>query len=162
MDMNSLFRRSSRIVTLCCLVLLAGLSLTACDPTTSTTEPTTLPTTQMTLGGQSYVMEKATTGDEQERGLMYRDSLPDGHGMIFIFDNDSTTPFWNHDVRFPIDVIFIDKQAKILSIQQLQPYDDTNTKPVPSYHWVIELNKGTAASLGMKEGDTVTIPADAQ
>jgi uncharacterized membrane protein (UPF0127 family) len=143
------------------LLFFLLIPLAGCDSTDTTDPAVMLPTTTMQLGNRQFVMEKATTFGQQERGLMRRDSLADDHGMIFIFPKIGPETFWNHDVRFPLDVVFLDDQAKIVSIQQMKPYDDTNTQTVQA-QYVIELNKGTADKLGLKVGDQITLPADAK
>ena len=120
-----------------------------------------LPMTTMQIGNRQFVVEKATTVGEQEKGLMRRDSLADDHSMIFIFPQTKSQSFWNHDVRFPLDVVFMDSDGRIVSIQHMKPYDDTATDPVDA-QYVIELNDGTAAKVGLKVGDKITIPPDAQ
>jgi uncharacterized membrane protein (UPF0127 family) len=141
-------------------VLLLGCNPQAQTPTTSDTV-VTLPTTNMTLAGKPFVVEKATTPGEQEVGLMRRNSMAEDHGMIFIFPIQKGQTFWNHDVRFPLDVVFMDHNAQIVSIQHMLPYDDTNTEQVQA-QYVIELNSGEAAKLGLKIGDTITLPDDAK
>ena len=115
----------------------------------------------MTINGQTFVLEKATTPGEQSLGLMHRDTLPADHGMIFIYKQDSTESYWNHDVRFGLDNLFVDADGKIVSIQHMNAYDETGTKPCV-YRYVIELNTGTPARLGLKVGDAVVIPTDAR
>jgi len=113
----------------------------------------------MSIGGQSFVLEKATTPGQQEMGLMRRDSLASDHGMIFIFPHADVQRFWNANVRFGLDNLFLDDDARIVSIQQMKAYDPTNTEPVTA-RYVIELNTGTAARLGLKIGDQLTLPSD--
>jgi len=119
-----------------------------------------LPTTNIHIGSRDFVVEKATNFGQQERGLMRRNSLADDHAMIFIFPQISSQTFWNHDVRFPLDVVFMDSEARVVSIQHMKPYDDTTTEPVMA-QYVIELNDGVAAKIGLKTGDKVALPADA-
>jgi uncharacterized membrane protein (UPF0127 family) len=130
------------------------------DPSLSSDSNVKLPTTTMTIGGRPFVLEKAVTSGEQTLGLMRRDSLPSDHGMIFICAKPQIQSFWNHDVRFPLDNVFIDSDGKIVSIQQMKAYDDSSTKPVVA-QYVIELNAGAAAELGLKMGDRLSLPADA-
>src|ERR1700722_8465932 len=99
------------------LILLAGL--TGCD-----SSPSTLPITKMQIGGQTFKLEIATSPHDQEVGLMHRDNLPDGHGMIFVFTEPQTQAFWNHDVHFGLDLIFADSDGKVVSLKHLKPYND--------------------------------------
>ena len=117
-----------------------------------------LPTAPMTLGGKTFVMEIADTSAAREVGLMYRDSMPSDHGMIFVFSSDQTNPFWMKNTRIPLDIVYVDADARVIAVRPMRPYDTT---PVPSprpFRWAIELNQGTGASLGLKEGDLITVP----
>jgi uncharacterized protein len=118
-----------------------------------------LPTTTMQIGSRQFVLEKATTIGQQERGLMRRDSMDPDHGMIFIFPTQQPQSFWNKDVRFPLDNLFLDSGGRIVSIQHMDAYDMHGTSPVAS-QYVIELNAGVPAQVGVKVGDTLKLPPD--
>ncbi|MGA2230964.1 MAG: DUF192 domain-containing protein [Tepidisphaeraceae bacterium] len=134
----------------------------ALPPDTAKAEPVpTLPTTTMQIGGRPFVMEKAVTFDQQRRGLMFRDNLPPDHGMIFIYPSPRSQTFWNHDVHFPLDNVFLDASGTIVSIQQMNAWDDTNTNPVIA-QYILELNRGTSDKLGLKVGDRLVVPDDAK
>ena len=120
-----------------------------------------LPTTTMQIGSRRFIVEEATTPKEQEDGLMRRDYLPSDHGMIFIFDKTGEQTFWNHDVPFPLDNLFVDDSGTIVSIQHMDAYSNASTEPVLC-RYVIELNAGEPAFLGIHVGDHLTIPADAR
>jgi len=144
----------SRFAVIWAFSLLVGCGNSATDQ-----GPHELPTTTMTIGGKQFVVEKAITEFQQHMGLMRRDSLPPDHGMIFPFAVASPQTFWNHDVRFPLDVLFLDDGGNIVSIQHMRAYDDSDTQAVTA-RYVVELNFGTAAQLGLKEGDHLNVPAD--
>jgi uncharacterized protein len=145
----------SRIAVILSLFLLAA----GCDKSTTSESFTLLPTTTMQIGGQPFVLEKALNAGDQMTGLMRRDSLSPDHGMIFVFPQAATQSFWNKNVRFPLDNLFLDDDARIVSIQHMDAYDETATQPVVA-RYVIELNAGTPAKLGLKVGDKLTLPAD--
>lgn len=113
----------------------------------------------MQIGGQQFILEKAVTPGEQSKGLMRRDSLPADHGMIFISTHAYSQTFWNENVRFPLDNLFLNDDGTIVSIQSMKAYDATDTEPVVC-RYVIELNFGLAQKLGLKEGDKLTLPPE--
>jgi uncharacterized membrane protein (UPF0127 family) len=121
--------------------------------------PAPMAVTQMSISGRSFVLEKATTPAQQELGLMCRPTLAADHGMFFGFATESGRTFWNHDVHFPLDLLFMDSQARITGIRHMAAYDDTATDAVDC-RYVIELNLGVAGELHLKQGDTLTLPAD--
>ncbi|MDR3145262.1 MAG: DUF192 domain-containing protein, partial [Treponema sp.] len=65
--------------------------------------------------------ELARTGEERARGLMHRKSLPDGEGMLFLFDRDQILSFWMKDTLIPLSIAFIGYDGRILEIRHMQP-----------------------------------------
>jgi len=141
-------------------ILTLFLLLAGCNsvPTRDTTVQ--LPTTTMHIGDETFILEKATTPAQQEKGLMFRDTLPPDHGMIFISPKAFSQTYWNANVRFGLDNVFLDDNANIVSIQHMNAYDETSTQPVMA-KYVIELNTGTPTKVGIKVGDHLTLPPDA-
>ena len=81
-----------------------------------------LPTAPMTLGVKSFVIEVADTSAAREVGLMYRDSMPSDHGMIFVFSSDQTNPFWMKNTRIPLDIVYVDADAHVIAVRPMRPY----------------------------------------
>jgi len=120
-----------------------------------------LPTVSMQIGGTPFTLEMATTPSEQITGLMHRDHLDPDKGMIFIFPNIALQNFWNHDVSFPLDLIFLDQNGKVVSIKRMEKFSDLNISSDVPAKYAIELNAGTAAEVGIKTGDLLSIPSQA-
>ena len=119
-----------------------------------------LQVTSMQIGSERFDLEMAISPHDQEVGLMHRDSLDSDHGMIFINSEEKPQTFWNHDTHFPLDLIFLDAGAHVVSLKHLDAYSE---KVVPSdapAQYVIELNAGTAARLNVKVGDRLDLPKD--
>jgi uncharacterized membrane protein (UPF0127 family) len=110
------------------------------------------------MGGQTFTLELATTQAQQELGLMHRDHLDADAGMIFIFPDMGVRTFWNHDVSFPLDLVFLDGSGKVVSIKRMEKFSDLDVSSDVPARYAIELNAGTAANLGLKTGDTLPIP----
>ena len=70
-----------------------------------------------------FSVELATNEDERSRGLMFRKQLPDGHGMLFDFEQDRPVAFWMHNTYVSLDMIFIRADGSILRIAE-------NTEPL--------------------------------
>ena len=66
------------------------------------------------------------------------------------------------NTRIPLDIVFVDANGRIASIQQMKPYDLTSISPPVPVKYAIELNFGTAKNYGMKTGDHVDIPPEAK
>lgn len=116
---------------------------------------------RVVLGGKTFGVEIADSSEEHELGLMFRDSMPADHGMIFIFPDESPRSFWMKNTRIPLDIMYFDRNLKMVSISADTP--PCKVARCPSYpsiapaQYVLELNAGTAASLGVGVGDTLTL-----
>lgn len=118
-----------------------------------------LPTIPMRIGSKSYNLEVADTSRSREKGLMRRDSIPEDHGMIFVFDNQEVRGFWMKNTRFALDILFVDSAGVVVSIKQMKPYDMQSTSSDLPAQYAIELIKGQAEAAGVKVGAKLTLPA---
>lgn len=143
-----------------CFLLAIFLALAPCG--CGSKPDSSLPVVPMQIGGQSFNVEIASTAYDQEIGLMHRDSLAPDHGMIFVFNQQESNGFWNHDVHFSLDLIFLDARGVIVSIKRLNAYSEANVGSDHPYYYAVELDAGTAQSLGLKVGDQLTIPPQAR
>lgn len=116
------------------------------------------------VGGKSFKVEIADTQEKQALGLMFRDSMPADEGMIFIFPNEAPRSFWMKNCRIPLDIMYFDKELKLVSISANTP--PCKVSRCPSYpskapaQYVLELNAGTASLLGIGIGDKLTLNFD--
>jgi uncharacterized protein len=125
---------------------------------------TKLPKTNVTIDKQTFLTEVATTSAQQEQGLSGRASLPQNQGMLFIFSKPAPYPFWMKDMKFPLDMIFINN-SKIITIFQNVPVPknpgDLSSLPVYTpkapADQVLEINAGLSKKYDFKKGDTVTV-----
>ena len=113
------------------------------------------------LKGQRFDVEIADTEPARERGLMFRDSMPADHGMLFLFDDVAERTFWMKNCRMPLDILYFDAKYNMISAQQRVPACRSDPCPVyPSNgaaKYVLELNSGTADKLGVKPGDALKV-----
>ena len=103
-----------------------------------------------------FVVEVARTPQQQEQGLMFRQSLGDNAGMIFPYDPPQVASFWMKNTLIPLDMIFIRPDRTIARVAEntvpLSPDPVSAGEPVSA---VLELRGGRAAELGVKAGDRV-------
>ena len=115
------------------------------------------------IGNVSFNIELAETSQQVTRGLSGRDSLAQGTGMLFVHKDEKRYTFWMKDIRFPLDMIWIDARCRVADISaQVPPPEPGQSDPsislispnVPVLH-VLEINAGAAAGEGISIGDAV-------
>jgi uncharacterized membrane protein (UPF0127 family) len=154
---RSIYPVSTGIVS---LALIA--SATCCGGCDAPKPRSSLPTTSMRIGSRTFTLEIAADETARNYGLMRRDSMPRDHGMIFVFEDELPRSFWMKDTRIPLDILFIAADGRVVSIKQMQPYDQRNTPSDGPAQFAIELNEGAAPAAGVKVGDRLNIPPEAR
>lgn len=112
----------------------------------------------LTRNGQTVRLEVAATQDQRSRGLGGRSALPLNQGMLFIYSDEAVRCFWMKDMRFPIDIMWLDGTQKIVHIaRNVRPetYPQTFCAAGQPARYVIELPAGQAAPLGADPGQTL-------
>ena len=114
------------------------------------------------LGGQRYKVEVADDDAERARGLMFRDELATGHGMIFIHDREEPQSYWMKNTKIPLDILYFDDARKLVAQQRDVPPCSAGDAcpPYPSNapaRYVLELNAGEAAKLKLENGAELTL-----
>ena len=117
-----------------------------------------LPTAKMKIGSKTYTLEIAADDPSREHGLMERDALDADHGMIFIFAKPSEQNFWMYHTRFPLDIIYVGADKKVVSVSTMKAYDRTQTYSNGLAKYAIEINSGQAAACGIRAGATLVMP----
>lgn len=114
----------------------------------------------VTIKDQTFKVSVAKTEEEKQKGLSGLTSLRLDEGKLFLFDKPDLYAFWMKDMKFPIDIIFINGN-KIVSISEnVKP---TTTGDLPTYEptgpsdKALEINAGLSKKHNFKAGDTVTI-----
>ncbi|HUK59193.1 MAG TPA: DUF192 domain-containing protein [Stellaceae bacterium] len=107
-------------------------------------------------GPTRFSVEMAMTPAQQEQGLMFRRSLPAGAGMLFVFPETQVAVFWMKNTLIPLDMLFIAADGHVADIhERAVPMSEANIVSKVPVKAVLELNGGTAARLGIKDGDLV-------
>ncbi|WP_404333813.1 DUF192 domain-containing protein [Sphingomonas sp. MMS12-HWE2-04] len=113
-------------------------------------------------GPRSFTVELARTGDEQERGLMFRTEIPADGGMLFTpYPGEGGGPreasFWMKNTPSPLDILFIRPDGTIAAIAaNAAPFSEDAHKSGEPVSAVLEINGGKAAELGIAPGDKVS------
>jgi uncharacterized membrane protein (UPF0127 family) len=122
-----------------------------------------LPHAKVTLkdayGGTHPIdVEVAATRDAETRGLMWRTELPEGKGMIFIFNGETVHNFWMQNTLIPLDMLFIATDGTVVGIVERAEPQTTTARTVgkPS-KYVLEVPGGWCAKLGVVAGSKATV-----
>ncbi|MBC31108.1 MAG: hypothetical protein CMH48_09695 [Muricauda sp.] len=101
-------------------------------------------------------IEFAETEYETQTGLMYRQSMEDNQGMLFIFPDVAMHSFYMKNTEFPLDIVFIDENQKIVTIQKdAQPLDEKSISSVVPVKYVLEINAGLSEKWQLQVGDSI-------
>jgi len=112
---------------------------------------------RITINGNVFHAEVADTDESRRIGLMYRKSLPERQGMLFIFDQPEIQYFWMRNTYIPLDIIFIDDQLRIINISTMPPLTDEACQSTRPALYVLELQAGSAKKYDLKPNQEVVI-----
>lgn len=102
----------------------------------------------------SFEVELALTSEQQTRGLMFRKELPEGTGMLFLFDPPREAAFWMKNTLIPLDMLFIAPDGRIARIvAKARPHDETPVSSDGPVRGVLEIGGGQAEALKIAVGD---------
>jgi len=111
--------------------------------------------------GQKISAEVEASQEDMQKGMMFRDSLPRGHGMLFIHQTPGNYKYWMFQVKIPLDIIWMDANRRIVEISADTPPCRTKASLCPNYggnataQFVLELGGGEAKRLGLTLGQTL-------
>ncbi|RWI50546.1 MAG: DUF192 domain-containing protein [Mesorhizobium sp.] len=143
--------------------MLAWLSFadswqSGCKMTVLPTDPALL--TVLTAKGEaSFSVEIADDNAKRNTGLMFREAMPQDHGMLFVYRAQMPLRFWMKNTPMALDLIFIDQDGQVVSIQHGQPESEAVISSGEPARYVLELTAGTAARNHICPGDLVLHPA---
>lgn len=138
------------------LSLALGAGCTACASVAAGGQSSSV----VELQGHRIHVEIAADDATREHGLMDRKSMPADHGMLFVYPDDAVLTFWMKDTLIPLDMLFFDAQRRLVTL--LADVPPCKADPCGIYpstqpaRYVLELNAGTTARLGVHEGDVAT------
>jgi uncharacterized membrane protein (UPF0127 family) len=154
--MNRFLRRLFLPCLGVCLFVVAG-----CLPT-STPDNNTMDELLIRLADGKeipYMVEIADTDETRRLGLMYREFMPVNHGMLLDFDSSRDASIWMKNTYIPLDLIYIDKNGKIVYLHKdAIPHDTTSISSGGKVKSVLELNANQIEKQGLKVGDLVIHP----
>ena len=111
-----------------------------------------LPTVQLSAGMHLIRAELADSMGTRMEGLMHRKSMPQGSGMVFVFDENAAHCMWMKNTLIPLSVAFIDEAGAIINIADMQPHSEQSHCATRPARYALEMNKGWFAQRGIKPG----------
>jgi uncharacterized membrane protein (UPF0127 family) len=106
----------------------------------------------------SVEAEMAIKAEDRNHGYMERKNIPDGTGMLFVFEKDQILSFWMKNTPHPLSIAYIDSKGKIRNIYDMTPYSLSSIVSTVSVRYALEVPQGWYKKNGITEGDTVVIP----
>lgn len=156
-------------------VTLSALILVSCTPNAGSSSTGSTGATGATTGvaepavrrmatlpdGFQVQLEVATDDATRAQGLMFRESLPAGRGMLFLFRESTTHPFWMKNTLIPLDMIWMDAEGRVVEIEKNVPPCQVENCPsfggkYPS-SYVLELAAGEAEKHNVTVGSTIRL-----
>jgi uncharacterized membrane protein (UPF0127 family) len=111
------------------------------------------------LGKKTILVELADDEEHRAHGLMFRQSLPEDHGMLFVFDSERPLGFWMKNTLIPLAIAFIDQDKRLIDIQEMVPAVAGEASPrvynsaAPAMY-ALEMPKGWFARNKIEKGAT--------
>jgi len=110
-------------------------------------------------GAHAFDVEVARTDGERARGLMFRRSLPQDHGMLFLFESERPIAMWMKNTYISLDMVFVSRNGRVTSIAHgAVPLSETVIPSGGPVYAVVELAGGAADAIGLSVGDRVRHP----
>jgi uncharacterized membrane protein (UPF0127 family) len=119
------------------------------------------PLTFVTSSGKHGItVEVADSDQERSAGLMFRRSLADDAGMIFLYPREEHVTMWMKNTYLPLDMIFVRRDGTIHRIEEhTEPFSESVISSNGKVLAVVEMKAGSASRLGLKPGDKIEHPA---
>ncbi len=120
-------------------------------------EKKTLIITKSDGSSVSVVAEIAVKPEDRNRGFMERKHIPDGTGMLFVFENDQILNFWMKNTPTPLSIAYITSSGKIKDIIDMTPFSLADITSSGYVRYALEVPQGWYAKNGISIGDTIDI-----
>lgn len=143
---------SSAFLFVNCIVLLTA-TLSLADPKCNREEVQIYNGLQLKA---KFCVEIASSSEERQRGLMFREELGLSDGMMFVYDQPQSVSFWMKNTSIPLDIIFADSNGFISKVfQNAVPFSQADIFGGHNVQYVIEINAGLTETLGIVTGNFI-------
>lgn len=112
------------------------------------------------FGAARFTVEVADDAQERSLGLMNRETMPTGAGMLFVYPAPQRAGFWMKNTLIPLDMIFADETGTVTKVHENAiPLDETLIDGGAGVKFVLEINGGLAGRMGIAEGTEMRHPS---
>lgn len=115
-----------------------------------------MPRMDLAAGFHRIETEVAFTDAMRQQGLMHRQSMPQNQGMLFVFPFAARHCMWMRNTDIPLSVAFIDKEGKILNIENMKPHTENSHCAASDAPYALEMNAGWFAQRGVGPGKKIS------
>ena len=101
--------------------------------------------------------EIASTPEQRQNGFMFRQNIPDGTGMLFVFEEEQILDFWMKNTPHPLSIAYIDKNGRIRDILDMTPFSLANVTSSVKVLYALEVPQGWYEKAGVRVGDRLRL-----
>ena len=95
------------------------------------------------------LLDIADSNESRKTGLMFKKSLPDHYGMLFVFDDPHVLKFWGMNTLIPLDIGFLNEDFTMQSIKNIKPHDLSSVSSDSPCRFALETNLGFLSKYGI-------------
>ena len=133
-------------------ILFLALAVLAAAPAAAQAPQSQRPAVELTAGMHRIRAEVANDMASRMQGLMFRKSMPQNAGMVFVFEEKAAHCMWMKNTLIPLSVAFVDERGEIINIADMQPHSEQSHCAARPARYALEMNKGWFAQRGIKPG----------
>ena len=111
-----------------------------------------LPRARLMAGIHQVTVQVAQSPEQRSTGLMFRKEMPQGEGMLFVFDQPSQQCFWMKNTLLPLTAAFVSDDGSIVNLIDMKPQSTDSHCSAKPVRYVLEMNQGWFAKKGIKAG----------
>ncbi len=110
---------------------------------------------KLTIGEAVVYVDVARTDAARQQGLMYRESMPQDEGMVFVYPDQRYLSFYMKNTLIALSIAYIDQKGVIRQILDMQPLDESSHEAIVPVQYALEVNQGWFQKNSVKVGDSV-------
>ena len=111
----------------------------------------------LTIASVQLEVEVADTEESRARGLMYRESVPETRGMLFVFDEPAPRAFYMRNTSVPLSIAYIDERLVIRGIHDMEPFSLESVASRGAAMYALEVNRDAFDTWGVTVGDRLIL-----